>query len=38
MSYVKVNFDHNVIINKCFRVYDLKNNRSYIFFMNSSHL
>ena len=36
MVCAKSKYDIDVIINKCVRVYDLKSNRRYIFFMNST--
>ena len=36
MLCAKCKYDINVIINKCVRVYDLKSNGRYIFFMNST--
>ena len=36
MLCAKCKYDINVIVNKCVRVYDLKSNGRYIFFMNST--
>ena len=36
MTCVKRKYDHDVIINKCLGFYDLKSNKKYIFFMDSS--
>ena len=36
MLCAKHEYDHDVIINKCLGFYDLKDNKRYILFMNSS--